>query len=539
LSKKSFVKGATILTVAGIVAKIIGALFRIPLGNTIKSEGMGFYQMAYPVYAFLLIVSTAGLPTAISKIVSEKIAVNDYRGAHRVFKVSFRLLTVIGITTTIIMLVGSPLFARMVRNKESIYCFISIAPALFFVSLLSAYRGYFQGMQNMTPTAVSQIVEQFGKLIMGLWLATLWIPNGPQYGAAGAILGVTLSEVAALVLVMGMYRGEKQKIYSNIRRSPKHMYYESTSSIVNRIANIAIPVTIGAAVMPFISFLDSVIVPGRLQYVGFSKREATSLFGILTGMVNPIINLPTVFTIALGMSLVPAIAESYAMKDRKSIVHKTTIGIKLTMLIGVPASIGMAVLSTPICKLLYARIDADEVLLAGNLLMILSIAVAFLTLIQTLTAILQGIGRVKTPVRNLFIGAILKVILTIILVGMPSINIKGAAVSTLVCYATAAILDFIAVIRYTKIPFSFSDFLIKPLLASIIMGGCVYFSYDRIFTALNSNTKATLLSIIIGILVYAIMLLLTGTIREQDLEMLPKGRTIARKLKKIGLLRKS
>ncbi|MFU0800068.1 MAG: polysaccharide biosynthesis protein [Xylanivirga thermophila] len=539
MSKKSFVKGATILTVAGIVAKIIGALFRIPLGNTIKSEGMGFYQMAYPVYAFLLIVSTAGLPTAISKIVSEKIAVNDYRGAHRVFKVSFRLLTVIGITTTIIMLVGSPLFARMVRNKESIYCFISIAPALFFVSLLSAYRGYFQGMQNMTPTAVSQIVEQFGKLIMGLWLATLWIPNGPQYGAAGAILGVTLSEVAALVLVMGMYRGEKQKIYSNIRRSPKHMYYESTSSIVNRIANIAIPVTIGAAVMPFISFLDSVIVPGRLQYVGFSKREATSLFGILTGMVNPIINLPTVFTIALGMSLVPAIAESYAMKDRKSIVHKTTIGIKLTMLIGVPASIGMAVLSTPICKLLYARIDADEVLLAGNLLMILSIAVAFLTLIQTLTAILQGIGRVKTPVRNLFIGAILKVILTIILVGMPSINIKGAAVSTLVCYATAAILDFIAVIRYTKIPFSFSDFLIKPLLASIIMGGCVYFSYDRIFTALNSNTKATLLSIIIGILVYAIMLLLTGTIREQDLEMLPKGRTIARKLKKIGLLRKS
>lgn len=539
MSKKSFVKGATILTVAGIVAKIIGALFRIPLGNTIKSEGMGFYQMAYPVYAFLLIVSTAGLPTAISKIVSEKIAVNDYRGAHRVFKVSFRLLTVIGITTTIIMLVGSPLFARMVRNKESIYCFISIAPALFFVSLLSAYRGYFQGMQNMTPTAVSQIVEQFGKLIMGLWLATLWIPNGPQYGAAGAILGVTLSEVAALVLVMGMYRGEKQKIYSNIRRSPKHMYYESTSSIVNRIANIAIPVTIGAAVMPFISFLDSVIVPGRLQYVGFSKREATSLFGILTGMVNPIINLPTVFTIALGMSLVPAIAESYAMKDRKSIVHKTTIGIKLTMLIGVPASIGMAVLSTPICKLLYARIDADEVLLAGNLLMILSIAVAFLTLIQTLTAILQGIGRVKTPVRNLFIGAILKVILTIILVGMPSINIKGAAVSTLVCYATAAILDFIAVIRYTKIPFSFSDFLIKPLLASIIMGGCVYFSYDRIFTALNSNTKATLLSIIIGILVYAIMLLLTGTIREQDFEMLPKGRTIARKLKKIGLLRKS
>ena len=538
MSKKSFVKGAAILAAAGIIAKAIGALFRIPLMNIIHEQGMGLYQLAYPVYAFLLIVSTAGLPTAISKLVSEKIALDDYRGAHKVFRVSFRLLLVLGLTTSIIMLVGSPLFAKLSGNEKSFYPLLAIAPSLFFVSLLSSYRGYFQGMQIMTPTALTQIVEQFGKLIMGLWFAALWIPNGPEYGAAGAVLGVTLSEVAALVLIVGIYRSQEPRIYRRIKRSPRQAYNESSRSIMTRIVKIAIPVTIGASIMPLVNMADAVIVINRLTHTGFTKPEATGLYGILTGGANPLINFPTVFTIALGMSLVPAISESYAVKDWRSISDNASTGIKLTLLIGLPAACGLYVLALPISRLLYSSLKEEAIINTGNLIATLSLGVVFLTLIQTLTAILQGVNRIVMPVKNLMIGALFKVVLSYVLVGIPALNVKGAAIGTVTCYGIAAVLDFAAVISYAKVSLSATDFFIKPLISTGVMALCVYGSYNFSYGFLKSNIKATILSILVGVLVYAVMLLVTGVIKRQDFELLPKGKKVVRVLDRLGLLRK-
>jgi len=209
MSKKSFVKGAGILAVSGLIVKFIGAVFRIPLTNIIGTEGIGLYQLAYPIYAFLLVASTSGLPVAISKMVSEEIALGNHYGAYRIFRISLRLLTLLGIVTSIILLAGSGLISKLQGNPKSIYGLMAISPALFFVSVMSAYRGYFQGMHMMTPTALSQIIEQLGKLIIGLTLAALWIPKGPEYAAAGAILGVTLSEVAALTFMLGVYHIKK------------------------------------------------------------------------------------------------------------------------------------------------------------------------------------------------------------------------------------------------------------------------------------------------------------------------------------------
>lgn len=537
MSKKSFVKGAAILAVAGLIAKVIGALFRIPLMNIIGTEGMGIYQLAYPIYAFLLVISTSGIPTAISKLVSERVAVGDQRGAYRVFRASFKLLFIIGFVTSLILLVGSPIFARMQGNESGVYALMAIAPSLFFVSLMSAYRGYFQGLQHMTPTALSQIVEQFGKLIMGLTFARLWIEKGPEYGAAGALLGVTLSEVAGLALVMGIYRRRRGEIFHNIRLAPKFGHREDERAVISKILSIAIPVTIGASIMPIVNFTDSIIVINRLRSIGYAKSQATSLYGMLTGGANPIIGLPSIFTIALAMSLVPAISESYATSDWAEIEKRSTIGIKLTLFIGLPAAVGIMVLSTPIVEFLYRNMEGAEAAATGNLLAILSIGVIFLTLIQTLTAILQGVDRVIVPVRNLAIGAAFKIVLTIVLVGIPSINIQGAAIGTLVCYGIAAMLDFIAVLKYARIRFSITEFLIKPVIAAGAMGLGVFLTYRYSFEAMASNTKSTLLSIIVGMVLYVIMVFATGMVKRQDLEMIPGGEKLIGILDKLGLLR--
>lgn len=580
MSKSSFVKGAGILAISGLLVKFIGAVFRIPLTNIIGTEGIGLYQLAYPIYAFLLVASTSGLPVAISKMVSEEVALGNHYGAYRIFRISLRLLTLLGIVTSIILFVGSGFISRLQNNPKSIYPLMAISPALFFVSVMSAYRGYFQGMHMMTPTALSQIIEQLGKLIIGLTLAYLWIPKGPEFAAAGAILGVTLSEVAALVFMLGVYRNKKAAIIRQVRASHRTRYQEHSRVIIRRIIEIAVPVTIGASIMPLVNLADQIIVINRLQpvidkisnipysledftkfvldkggelasgltmenaavlmpelYEEFTKKLATSLYGILSGAVNTLINFPAVLTIALAMSLVPAISESFALKDKKGIAEKTTMGIRLTLLIGVPAAVGLAVLAGPILRLLYGGMEEWELAHATTLLVTLSIGVIFLTLIQSLTAMLQGVGKTQVPVKNLFIGAIFKVIVTYVLAGMPQWNIRGAAMGTVVCYGIAAFLDFAAVIKYNGIEFSFKNFILKPVVSVGVMGIIVHYIYDLALGMLDSSSTALLTSILAGIIIYTVMLFITGSVTKEDFDYIPGGKKLGRILKRLGLLK--
>jgi stage V sporulation protein B len=580
MNKKSFVKGAGILAISGLIVKVIGAVFRIPLTNIIGTEGIGLYQMAYPIYAFLLVASTAGLPVAISKMVSEELALGNHYGGYRIFRISRRLLTLVGITTSVLLLVFSGVISKLQGNPKSLYPLMAISPALFFVSLMSAYRGYFQGMHAMHPTALSQIVEQLGKLVIGLTLAALWLPKGPEFAAAGAILGVTLSEVAALVLLLGIFRKEKKTILRNAKLTYRSHYQAPSREIIYRLIEIAIPVTIGASIMPLVNMSDQLIVVNRLtpiidrvsqvpysleSFVEFAvekgakipagltleniatlmpdvhmeyvKLLSTKLYGVLTGGVNTLINFPAVLTIALAMSLVPAISESHALKNTRDVASKTTLGIRLTLLVGIPAAVGLGILAEPILRAIYRNMLDWEYIFGRELLRTLSIGVMFLTLVQSLTAILQGIGKIGIPVVNLFIGAIFKIIISFVLVGDPLWNIQGAAIGTVVCYGIAAILNFISVIRHTGIGFSFKDFVIKPIVATTVMGLAVYYTYGIFFDKTGSNTLSLSLSIIIGVLVYVVMLPITRTIKAEDLEILPKGRTIARLLSRIGLLR--
>ena len=579
MSKKSFVKGAGILAISGLIVKVIGAVFRIPLMNIIGSEGIGLYQMAYPIYAFLLVASTSGLPVAISKMVSEELALGNHYGGYKIFRISLRLLTLLGIVTSIILLLSSGLISRIQGNPKSVYALMAISPALFFVSVMSAYRGYFQGMHVMHPTAISQIVEQLGKLIMGLILAALWLPKGPEFAAAGAIVGVTLSEVAALVLLLGIFRREKKAILRNAKLTYRRHHQDSSRDIIYRLIEIAVPVTIGASIMPLVNMSDQIIVVNRLApivdkianvpyslesfaefamekgvqipagltlenmstlmpdvHVEYIKMIATQLYGVLTGGVNTLINFPAVLTIALAMSLVPAISESYALKDMRRVANTTTLGIRLTLLVGVPAAAGLGVLAQPILRALY-NLQEWEYIYGSQLLVTLCVGVVFLTLVQSLTAMLQGVGRTGIPVRNLLIGALFKIIITYGLVGDPLWNIQGAAIGTVVCYGVAAVLNFLSVIKYTGIRVSIKDFFIKPVISVAVMGLVVYYAYEILFGQTGSNIISLGLSIMVGVIVYMVMLLITRTITQEDLETIPKGRSIARLLNRLGLLR--
>ena len=535
MSKTSFVKGAAILGIAGLLGKLIGALYRIPLTNIIGPEGMGLYQIAYPIYAFLVVISTAGLPTAISKMVSERVAWGDPIGAHRVFRMSFKILIVIGISSMFLMLAGNQILAQILGNSKSNLSIMAIAPSLFFVSILSAYRGYFQGFQMMAPTAVSQVVEQFVKLLIGLTLAIQWKMNGVEYGAAGALTGVTLGELAALVLLVG--------VYSRIKRMQKKQGYmkkqkattESYKDIGLQLFRIAVPVTLGASIMPLVGFVDTILVINRLKVIGFAQSNATALFGLLTGAVNTLVNMPAVLTVALSMSLVPAIAESFARKDQKSVKKKTLIGLRLAMLIGLPSSIGLFFLAEPILRMLYTSFTNYELMVSTHLLQMMSIGIVFLFLIQTTTGILQGMGRVMIPVRNLCIGASLKVIASYLLIGMPFFNIQGATIGTVVCYSVAAVLNMISVFRVTDMRIPYKELFCKPMLSAGGMIVAIWLVRVRMIQTGQNGSLGTLLTILAGMITYGILLLITGTLKEEDMTLMPGGEKVNRMMRRTGL----
>ncbi len=536
MEKKSFVRGAAVLASAGLFAKFLGAIFRIPLTYVIGPEGMGLYQMAYPIYSFLLVMSSAGLPVAISKMVSERIALNDYTGAHRVFRISLALMAGIGIFTSVLLFSFSGVVARAVGNVDAVYSIMAIAPGLFFVAMISSFRGYFQGMQHMTPTALSQVVEQTIKLAMGLLLASHWVKWGVQYGAAGAMLGVTLSEVAALILLLGIYRHKRAENREKNKQSRPGRYREPTRGIMARMLSIAIPVTIGASIMPLVALVDEMVVVNRLVNIinydtGFlyTVEEATSLYGLLTAYAGPLINFPTIITIALAMSIVPSISESYVLEERRAISAKTETALRLTLLLGLPAGVGMCTLARPIIQLLYASLDVTEVVKAGSILSVLSIGVVFLTAIQALTGILQGIDQVAVPVRNLFIGAMAKVVVSYILIGIPEVNILGAAIGTVICYLTAALLDFAAVVKYIGVSRTFGLMAAKLAFAAAFMGAVVVIVFKPLMAALG-HVRATMLTIFIGAIVYALLLIIMGAVDKRDLQALFRNSKLANRM---------
>lgn len=529
-NSNKFLKGAAILGIAGIIVKVMGVFFRIPVTLWIGADGMSYYNSVYPIYTFFLILSTAGIPVAISRMVSERIAQKNYQGAHKVFNISVYLLAAIGLASFLLVYLSAGFIEKSVlHNEGTIYSIQAIAPSLLLVPIMAAYRGYFQGRQIMGPTAISQLFEQLFRVGIGLVLCRILIPSGNQFAASGAIFGCTAGATIGLVVIILIYFLHRKNIKKQIENNKEFYVRENAKDIIKKILIIAIPITIGACILPLVNAIDSMMVMPRLQATGWTIEESRHLWGLLGGYVSSLVGMPQVFVQAIVMSLVPAIAASYALNDGPEVQENTKFALRAAMLIGTPCAAGMFALSWPVMKLLYfSSSRATEVDEAAPILALMSISIIFLSIMQTLTGALQGIDKQMIPVKNLLIGAVCKVIVTFILVGIPFININGAPIGTIICYIVASILNIKDVKKYSGVKFDPMLTYVRPLTASVGMGIIAFACYKFLFLITGINSFSCIISVGVGVICYLILILALKAITIDELKKLPKGNKLVK-----------
>lgn len=528
----SFLQGTLILTIAGMVVKIIGSLNWIILSRVLGGEGIGLYQMAFPIYLLALSLSSAGIPVAISIITAEKIALQDYRGANRVFTVSLELLTVSGFVLSILVYFGAGWLIEegIIRDGRAYPAILALAPAIFLVTLLSSFRGYLQGWQMMTPTAVSQIVEQLFRVGTMLIFAALLLPQGIEYAAGGASLGAGFGAAAGLAVLIYYYFRLQRKLPAADQRQA--ITAESSTSLIRRMLYLALPVSLSSLMLPLVSNLDLFIVPLRLEEAGYTVEQATEHFGYLTGMAVPLVNLATLITAALSTALVPAMATAGSSGNEQLARQKIGSAIRLTNLVTIPAAVGLAILATPVAAAVY---HAPQ---AGAVVQVVAAGVYMLGIHQVTTGILQGMGHTALPLINMGIAAVVKVILNWHLVALPSFGILGAGWATNADFGVAALLNLIFVYRYSRFSISLRGML-KILAATVVMG-VVLFIVNELVIGQMSALLAILVDIIVAVVVYGILLLLLGELTEQDIMRIPViGRRLVQLLSLCGLCKKT
>ncbi len=536
--RRSFIEGAAILTAAGMLAKAMGFVYRIFLTRIIGTEGIGLYQVAYPIYTTLLVVSRSGIPIALAKLISDKISRGERKEAFQIFNVSRKLSFSVGLFFSILMiLLAKPLTIIFKWGPDAFYPVAAIAPAIFFVSIMATYRGFFQGLQDMVPTAISQIVEQFVRMLTMISLAYILVRHSLSLAAAGATFGAVTGAIAGLFVLIFIYYKRRKKIWSFVREDPEAYPDKSrTREIIRDIASLAIPITIGALVQPLMNLVDTIIVPMRLL-AGNITAEPMALFGELTGVAMTLVNFPTIITASLATSLVPSIAEAYALQEATQIKRRTQTGLRLTILISLPAAVGLYVLAEPLTTIIFA------VPTAARILRITAWSVVFIGLQETSSAILNGMGRTRIPARNLFVGALVNAFFNYTLTANPRFGIRGAAFGTVFGFAVAALLNLIYVKRYTEFKIDIRALVFKPAIAVTIMGIAVKQAFAILNTLFSLFTAyhyviATFLAVLVGIVAYVLLLFITREIKYNDLLMIPGvGQKIARILKKIGLVR--
>lgn len=512
MSSDKFLRGAAILTLAGLTVKVIGSFNRILLSRLLGGEGIGLYQMAYPVYLLLLAVSSAGIPIAISIIVAEKVARNDYYNVRRVFKISLALMAVTGLVFAVSLFVaaGWLIENNIISDPRAYYGLVALTPAVFFSTILACFRGFFQGHQLMTPPAVSQILEQLIRVMTMVLLAYWLLPYGLEYAAAGAAFGAVPGGITGLIVLSFFYCKYKKRWQSGQLQSAA--VQDSAAAIVKRLVLLALPVSCANIMVPISSSIDMLLVPNRLVASGFAVDEATTLFGYLAGMAQPLLMMATIPTMSLAASLVPAISEANILQDRSGIEKKASTAMKLCCLLTVPAAVGMSVLAEPISLLLYGTSKAATAIMHSGP------AIWFLGMHQITTGMLQGIGIINVPMLNMLCGIIAKVAAVWLLTDAAH-NIAGAAWATNINFALATALN-IWVLRKHKIYFSWLT-VAKIIGAALLMGAAVHYLHPLLAGILPVKALAAMVSIGAAAVIYVLLLPLLGITDKEELREMP------------------
>lgn len=506
-----FVSGTLILTLSGFVVKAIGSINWIILSRILGGEGIGIYQMAFPIYLLALDVSSAGLPIAISIITAEKVAKQDYLGAQRIFRVSLSMLCTTALFLSILMFFGAEFLIdeQIIRESRAYYSLIALAPAIFFTTVIAGYRGYLQGWQQMTPTALSQIVEQLVRVVVMLGFAALLLPYGLDYAAGGASLGAGAGGLAAWLVLIYYYYKLKRSLPSDGPVYPK----EDIRHILKRLVVLAVPISLSSIMLPVVSNLDLLIVPRRLEVAGYATAQATELFGYLTGMSVPLINLATILTAAMAMSLVPAISHSFTLKNFDEIYERTASAMRISFLVTIPFSVMLYVMAEPVVTFIYNAPAATDATRG------VAIAICFLGLHQITTAILQGLKKPKIPVINMAVACVAKVACNWFLVAIPAFGITGASYATVADIGVAAALNLFFIYRHTGYIIH-ANIIVKNVVSAAIMGVIMYFVYDFLYLHIGLFLSL-FLTCLLGSAIYIGLMALTSGVTREDAAKMP------------------
>lgn len=530
IKKETFMQGVVTIMFSQILIKVLGLIYTLYLTNRdgFGDAGNAIYASGYQIYALLLTVSSIGVPNAISKLVSERLAVGDNKGANRIFKVALVTFGTLGAIGSMLLFFGAHVIAySWTQIPESELTLVALAPAIFFVSISSVFRGYFNGRRTLKITARAQTLEQIFKTIFTIGIVEIVAyvtSTSTEMMAAGANVATTLATFSSFAYLFMYYRLKRKEIGNEIQSSTNYKY-ENVKTIVKNILMVSIPLTLSSIMTSFNKNIDSFTVKRILS--GYMPADiATKLYGQLSGKVDTVTNLPLAINIAFATALVPAISAAKAKNDRESATKRTSFSLLTSMLIGLPCVVGMIVFAQPILNLLYPH--ANE---GALLLQLISVSVIFSILDQTINGALQGFGKVMVPATALGIGCLVKLVLNIILLKIPFFNVYGAAIGSIACHAVAFAIVFNVLKKYVKLDLPFNKFVIKPAIATTIMAVCSYTLYllmDRII----SGGLATIIAMLFAVVIYLAAVVALKIYNKEDIYMLPKGDKIYKFLEK-------
>ena len=529
----SFMKNVLLLMLSEIVVKVLGLVYRLVITNVegFGDAGLGYYSAGYQIYALLLTLCSIGIPSVISKLISERLAVGNNYGAQQIFKTALKLFTGIGLFFSVTLFFGADFIASKILNVPDVaYVLRVLAPAIVFVAMSAVFRGYFSGQQNMKPTSVTQVLEQFLNCVLSIVFVYALIGKEPYIMAAGGNLSTTLSIIITFLYLTTYYKKNRIKVYKNQEISPEDR--KSNKELIKTILALSIPITIGSVISVISSVIDTTTVSNCIQHAfealvtgGKEALEQIAMekTGILSKVDN-LTNLPIAVNLAFSTALVPAISESIAKKEKKQAAKRLSFSILASRIIIIPCAIGYICLSDQILNLIYP--NAPD---GGIVLKLSSIAMIFVALSQTINGGLYGLNKPLVPAVALAMGAIVKLILNIILVSNPSINIIGAPISSIVCQIIAFTICYKAINRALKMHIPKIRYIVKPLIAGIIMGVAVYFTNMGLNMVISPNIS-TILSILAGAIIYVAMIFVLKILTKEEIMMIPFGSKLLEKL---------
>ena len=523
--KQSFLQGVAVLTFATIIVKLLGFIYKVPLQNILQERGFGYFNTAYDVYNVLLMISTTGLPVAVSRMISQAQALDNYAQIRKIYSTSMKVFLSIGIVGTLIMLVFCRQLSVMVTTNENSWAAIAaLSPCVLLICVVSAHRGFFQGQSNMTPTSVSQIYEAVVRVVFGLAGAYLMLRKTGSliYAAAGGIFGVTIGCIVAVVYLRIQFGNSNQVLQQGGGEA------KSTRATMKELLAIAIPITLGSAGLQIINLVDTMIYMRRLTgALAWSSDAADTAKGIYN-YCQTIFNLPCSLVTPITISVIPTVTAALTTKNLVGARHTEESAVRTMAIITMPCAVGLAVLAEPIIRLLARNYGAESIATATPILIYLGIAVIFNSTVLLFNSIMQAHGDVTTPVINMLIGGVVKVIVNYILVAIPSLNIIGAAIGTVICYATITALDVIAMRKRVTTHPAILRNMVRPFGAAVGMGALTWATAALLSRMTSSNTIVCLGSLVVAVLVYVIFVIALRCVTYEDCMLFPKGEKIAK-----------